>query len=88
MLNGIPWTRKAAYGLAIVAASYVVAAFANASPVTQPAVGFVSPRMPVVIVVPAPDAVPTAESGPIQAESPEDRGRGFDAMAHTSLQSI
>jgi hypothetical protein len=88
MLNGITWSRKFACGLAIVAASYVVAAFANASPITQPNIGGASSRIPVVVVVPAPDAVPTAESGPIQAESAEDRGEPFEGMAHTSLESI
>jgi hypothetical protein len=88
MLNGITWSRKVACGLVIVAASYIVAAFANASPITHPNVGGASSRIPVVVVVPAPNAVPTVESGPIQAESPENRGEPFDAMAHTSLESI
>jgi hypothetical protein len=87
MLNGITWTRKVACGLAIVGASYLVAAFANASPITHPGTAGTS-RIPVVVVVPAPNAVPTAESGPIQAESPENRGEEFDAMSHAGLESI
>ena len=88
MLNGITWTRKITCGLMIVAGSYIVAAFANSSPITQPGTGGLPSRIPVVVVVPAPDAVPTAEGGPIQAESPEDRDEQFDAMAHASLESI
>jgi hypothetical protein len=88
MLNGISWTRKAAYGLAIVAVSYVVAAFANASPITQPTLDGTSLRVPVAVTVPVPDALPYEEAGPIQAESPENRDRGLDAVAHATLQSI
>jgi hypothetical protein len=87
MLNGITWTRKVACGLTIVAASYLVAAFANASPITHPGTRATS-RIPVVVVVPAPDAVPTAEGGPIKAESPHDRGEAFEAIGRTLLESI
>lgn len=83
MLNGITWTRKMACAVAIAFASYIVAAFANASPITYPGTTGARSRIPVVVVVPAPDAVPTAEGGPIKAESPEDRGE-----VHVSLESI
>ena len=87
MLSGIPWSRKAACGLAIIAASYVIAAFANASPVTQPSMAGATFRAPIVVV--APPAVESAtQGGAVNAESPEDRGREFERVAHSSLQAI
>jgi hypothetical protein len=67
MLSGITWTRKAACGLAILAASYLVAAFANASPITQPSLAGAPSRLPLVIVVPdAKPAIPV-ENAPATA---------------------
>jgi hypothetical protein len=87
MLSGIPWTRKAACGLAIALASYLVAAFANASPITQPALAGAPLRTPAVIVVPA-TGTQSAADGAIRAESPEKRGREFEAVALPHFQSI
>lgn len=87
MLSGIPWSRKAVCGLAIVAASYLVAAFANASPITQPSLATPPLRTPAVVVVPAGEPH-SASDGAIRAESPESRGREFESVAHPHLQSI
>jgi hypothetical protein len=76
-------------GVAIVAASYLVAAFANASPVTQPSFAGASLRTPVVVTGPGTEAdSPAEEGGPVRAESPDDRGREFQSVAHTPLQVI
>ena len=87
MLSGIPWTRKAACGLAIVVASYLVAAFANASPITQPSLAGAPLRTPAVIVVPAIEAQ-SAPDGTIPAESPGKRGREFETVAQPHFHSI
>jgi hypothetical protein len=88
MLSGIPWSRKAACGLAIVAVSYLIAAFANASPVTQPSFAGVNFRASSVVAAPAPGVEGGAGRGAVKAENREDRGGEFERIAHATLQAI
>jgi hypothetical protein len=87
MLSGIPWSRKAVCGLAIVAASYLVATFANASPVTQPSFAGATFRTPVVVTAP-PAVDSAAEGGALKAGSPENRGREFERVSNTAVEAI
>jgi hypothetical protein len=87
-MGGITLTRKVLCGLAILGASYVVAGFSNSSPITQPALHSSGMRGSAVVILPAPPATSDTDSGPMQAGTPEGRGREFQAMSHTALQEI
>ena len=88
MLSGIPWNRKAACALAIVAASYVLAAFSNASPVTQPSFAGPGIRPPVVVVSVPAEAAPATGNGAMRAGHPEERGREIERVSEAPLRSI
>ena len=86
-MGGITLTRKVLCGLAILGASYVVAGFSNSSPITQPALHS-RMRGSAVVILPAPPATPGTDSGPMQADTPEARGREFQAISRSALQEI
>jgi hypothetical protein len=69
-----------------VAASYLVATFANASPVTQPSFTGATFRAPVVVVAPALDSAP--EGAALKTGSPENRGREFERVSTAAVQAI
>jgi hypothetical protein len=71
--------------LAILAGSYLVAAFANASPITQAPL---RPSRPAVVEVAPPSGEAPVESGTMQAGSPENPRRFLEAVADTRLHAI
>jgi hypothetical protein len=70
MTTGLSPRRNLLCAVAIFGGSYLVAAFSNASPVTQPSFTGASMRPPVVIVVAPSEAPASAEQGPVHAQSP------------------
>jgi hypothetical protein len=89
MLSGINWAQKTVFGLAVVAVSYLVATFANASPITQPSFARASFRDRVVVMAPAPDTdAVTDRSGALHATTPENLGKTLESVAHSVLKAI
>ena len=72
-------------GIVILAGSYLVAAFSNASPIIQPSFRAAGVRAPAIVVAPAgsePDAI-----GPAQADT-IDRGQEVQRIADEPLRAI
>jgi hypothetical protein len=87
-MTPVTWTRKAVGGLAILACSYLFAAFFNAAPITQPSLANFPMSRATVVVIPAPDAATPADGRPVQAASPDKGGEPVDPAAHARLQAI
>ena len=79
-MHRVTFTHKLLGACAIIAGSYLIAAFSNAAPVTQrPLTGRYSPGS-VMVATPAEDpAAPDAR--PVPAEGVEQHGPAFEPMA-------
>jgi hypothetical protein len=89
MLSGITWTQRTSLGLAVIAVSYLVATFANASPITQPSLARAGFRGPVVVMAPAPETGDvTDHNGTLRAETPESLGKTLESAAPSALKAL
>lgn len=72
--------RNSLAAMGILVGSYLIAAFINASPITQPVLTSPYVRGSVVVVVRPTEPAPEAEPGPLPAEMPATAAEGLRAL--------